>query len=429
MRALLDRGLRVRSFDVVPSRIEDPRLEVRTGDVARYADVRAACEGIDTVFHTAAIIDLRGLVSDADRRKSFAVNVEGTRNAIRAAREVGVKRFVYTSSNNVVFDREIVRGDESEPYASRFYDLYTETKVIAEKEVLAADKPGELRAVALRPGGIWGPGQSFFLPRFVRQLASGALKAVIGSFESEADNTYIDNLVDAHLLAARTLVEGPEVAGGQSYFITDGEPTNAVVFFKPLVEALGYPFPTRTFPAAPVYAFAYLAEFTHRYLGAPFPPMTRMEIRKVTISHSVRIDKAARDLGYRPRVSTVEGLMRCVPYCREILSEYLGRERVRRPHWGWWVGVLGGIGLAGLLAVSPATYGWWVRHVTDAISRPVFAWIFTGAVALHVVEGLYAYRKAKAAGLDETARGWWAQTTLLGYPSTKLLLERIRRGK
>lgn len=429
VRALVDRGERARALDIVPCPVDQPGVESIVGDVTRYDDVLAACEGVETIFHTAAIIDLRGLVTEAQRRRSFSVNVEGTRNVLRAAAETGVARVVYTSSNNVVFDREIVRGDETERYATRFFDLYTETKVTAEKEVLASDKPGGPRTAALRPGGIWGPGQDYFMPRMVRQVAAGFLKVVVGSLDAEADNTYVDNLVDAHVLAAEGLRDRPEVVGGQAYFITDGEPENAMVFFKPLVLDLGYKFPTRTIPAAPVYAFAYLAEFAHRYLGAPHPPMTRTEIRKVSISHSVRIDKAARDLGYHPKITTSEGLKRCLPHCQEILREYLNRERVDHPPWGWWVGVWGGLGLAGWLGLSTAAYGWWATHVTAAISQSAFRWAFVGVLGLHVLEGLFVYQKAKSNGLHATAAGWWAQTTLIGYPSTTRFLKRLRRRR
>src|SRR6185312_7234325 len=102
---LLDRGHQVRSFD-----------------------------------RTAAIIDLMGgaSVTDEYRQRSFAVNVEGTKNLVHAAQAAGVKRFVYTASNSVVMGgQRISGGDETLPYTGRFNDLYTETKVVAERFVLS----------------------------------------------------------------------------------------------------------------------------------------------------------------------------------------------------------------------------------------------------------------------------------------------------
>ena len=131
---LLERGLEVRAFDRVASRLpEHPRLEVLEGDITDTDDVAAAVDGINTVFHTAAIIDLMGGGSPSGeaRKRSFAVNVTGTENLVRAAQKAGVQRFVYTASNSVVMGgQEISGGDETLPYTDRFADLYTETKAV-----------------------------------------------------------------------------------------------------------------------------------------------------------------------------------------------------------------------------------------------------------------------------------------------------------
>src|SRR4051812_15843723 len=157
---LLDRGHHVRSFDRVPSPLPDhPRLEVVEGDIGDLDTVAAAVEGVDTIFHTAAIIDLMGgaSVTEEYRQRSFAVNVDGTKNLVHAAQAAGVKRFVYTASNSVVMGgRRISVGDETLPYTERFADLYTETKVVAERFVLAAnggeDGAGMLTC-SIRPSG------------------------------------------------------------------------------------------------------------------------------------------------------------------------------------------------------------------------------------------------------------------------------------
>src|SRR5208283_1495985 len=102
---LLDRGYQVRSFDRAPSPLpRHPHLEVLQGDVTDTAVCAKAVDGIDTVFHTAAIIELMGgaSVTDEYRKRSFAVNVGGTENLAHAGQAAGVKRFVYTSSNSVV---------------------------------------------------------------------------------------------------------------------------------------------------------------------------------------------------------------------------------------------------------------------------------------------------------------------------------------
>src|ERR1700730_5663166 len=110
---LLDRGHHVRSFDRAPSPLAaHPRLEVVAGDICDADTVANAVDGIDTVFHTAAIIDLMGgaSVTDEYRQRSFAVNVTGTENLVHAAQAAGVKRFVYTASNSVVMGGKPIAG-------------------------------------------------------------------------------------------------------------------------------------------------------------------------------------------------------------------------------------------------------------------------------------------------------------------------------
>src|ERR1700749_2961327 len=98
---LLERGYQVRSFDRAPSPLPPhPRLQVLQGDITDTSVCAAAVDGIGTVIHTAAIIELMGgaSVTDEYRQRSFAGNVEGTKNLVHAAQAAGAQRFVYTSS-------------------------------------------------------------------------------------------------------------------------------------------------------------------------------------------------------------------------------------------------------------------------------------------------------------------------------------------
>ncbi len=122
---LLDRGLQVRSFDRVPSPLPGhPGLEVVQGDITDVDDVARAvgtgADKVDTVFHTAAIIDLMGgaSVTEEYRQRSFAVNVTGTKNLVHAAQKAGVQRFVYTASNSVVMGGQRIAGGVALPDAS-----------------------------------------------------------------------------------------------------------------------------------------------------------------------------------------------------------------------------------------------------------------------------------------------------------------------
>ncbi|HME14681.1 MAG TPA: NAD-dependent epimerase/dehydratase family protein, partial [Mycobacterium sp.] len=181
---LLDRGYRVRSFDRAPAPLPaQPGLEVLQGDICDRDVVAAAVDGIDTVFHTAALIELLGgaSVTEEYRQRSFAVNVEGTKNLLHAAQAAGVKRFVYTASNSVVMGgKPIAGGDETLPYTDRFNDLYTETKVVAERFVLSQNGIDGLLTCSIRPSGIWGRGDQTMFRKVFESVQAGHVKVLVG---------------------------------------------------------------------------------------------------------------------------------------------------------------------------------------------------------------------------------------------------------
>src|SRR5690606_30233978 len=271
-KRLLDLGCEVRTFDRTAEG-PDSRAAHFVGDIRDYAALREAARGVSVVFHAAAVIVMVGVARRETRRRAFDINVLGTEHVIRACRELGIGRLVYTSSANVLLDRPVVEADEDEPYASSFVDLYTETKVAAEKLVRAAHGEG-LATVSLRPGGIWGfDDQSFMMKAFVEQLATGRFKALIGSGEAVVDNTHVESLVDAQLLAAQALTERPEEVGGRAYHVTDDERLNGLEFFRPLVEGWGEKFPTFRVPGGLMFFLAHALEWVHFLRGGAEPPL------------------------------------------------------------------------------------------------------------------------------------------------------------
>lgn len=327
-------GCRVRAFDVVPCPAAR-NVEPIVGDVRLYGDLRAACEGVDTVFHTVALIDLLARYRPERRRRVFDVNVLGTEQVLRACRAAGVARLVHTSSFNVAMGEPVRGGDESTRLVGDgdLLDLYSESKALAEQSVLAADDPSGLRTAALRPGGVWGPGDGgMMIARFVEQLAAGRFGVLVGDGRAVLDNTHVENAVDAHLLAAAGLRDTPEIVGGQAYFITDDEPVNGLDWFRPLVEGLGHPWPTRRVPGWLVYRVAALLEWLHFLRGGagPEPTLTRRGVLNLTRDGSFRIDKARKQLGYAPRVRAADGLAAILPDARRLYDACVQARRVAR---------------------------------------------------------------------------------------------------
>ena len=305
--ALRRLGCEVTACDIA---VGDPALHGarwETVDVRDRGALARAFEGCEVVFHTAAALSLAGLAPKAIVDRVWSVNVDGTQAVIDACRDAGVGRLVHTSSANVVIDRELVEVDESVPYAAHWVDQYGPSKAEGERRVLAANGP-TLRTVALRPGGIWGPGEGGFMVKtFLGQLAAGRFVATIGDGTAVVDNTHVSNLVRAELLAAIALGEQGDAVGGQAYFITDDERINGIEWFRPICEGLGCSFPSFHLPAALMYGVALAGEVGHR-LGLPEPDLTRIGVVKLTKSTAFSIDAARHDLGYAPLVKRDEGV-------------------------------------------------------------------------------------------------------------------------
>lgn len=318
---LLDRGLEVRTFDRVPSPLPaHPRLEEFQGDITSVDDVAAAVDGIDTVFHTAAIIDLMGgaSVTEEYRKRSFAVNVTGTENLVHAAQKAGTKRFVYTASNSVVMGgQRIAGGDETLPYTQRFNDLYTETKVVAEKFVLGQNGVAGMLTCSIRPSGIWGRGDQTMFRKVFESVLAGHVKVLVGSKDVKLDNSYVHNLVHGFILAAEHLVEGG-TAPGQAYFVNDGEPINMFEFSRPVVEACGEPWPTFRVPGRLVWFVMTIWQFFHFKFGLPKPLLEPLAVERLYLDNYFSIAKAQRDLGYQPLFTTEQALEQCTPYYVEL---------------------------------------------------------------------------------------------------------------
>ncbi len=317
VRTLLENGYTVKSFDLAPSPlVAHPKLETIQGNICNYDIVLQACAGVDTVFHTAALIELKGggAVSEEYRQRSYAVNVGGTENIIKACQAQGVKRLVYTASNSVVIGgKPISGGDETLPYTSRFNDLYTETKVKAEQLVLSQNGVKGLLTCSIRPSGIWGPGDQTMFKRLFTEVIQGRVKVLIGSKKALLDNSYVHNLIYGQILAAQHLVEGG-TAPGQAYFINDDDPVNMFEFARPVLEACGVRWPSIRIPGRFVKFMMGLWQWLHFSLGFPEPPLEPLAVERLYLNNYFSIEKARRELGYKPLYTTAEGMKSCMPY-------------------------------------------------------------------------------------------------------------------
>lgn len=310
IRMLVARGETVRNF----SRSRYPHLEVLgvdqiQGDLAHAESLQQACRGVDLVFHVAAKTGVWG-----PYEAFHQANVAGTRNMIQACRTNGVRRLVYTSSPSVVFDGRDMEGvDESVPYPQTYHAHYPRSKALAEQLVRNA-AGSTLGTITLRPHLIWGPADNHLVPRIIQR--AGRLR-IIGAGKNKVDTIYVDNAAHAHILAAEKLITRPELSG-RVYFISQDEPIGLWDMVNAILTAADLPPVERTLSVSSARRIGTLLEWVYRTFRLPGEPqMTRFVAEELATSHWFDIRAAREDLGYRPLISTEEGLRRLRQWLQE----------------------------------------------------------------------------------------------------------------
>jgi 2-alkyl-3-oxoalkanoate reductase len=302
-RRLVEDGWDVRTLQRRASGVEGA-VDVR-GSVTDREAVTRAVDGLAAVVHLAAKVDIVG--PEAEYR---AVNVEGTRTVLDAARTAGATRTVFVSSPSVAHTGDSLVGagaGAAEPESAR--GPYARTKAAAEQLALAADQPG-FRVLAVRPHVVWGPGDTQLVGRIVERARAGRLP-VLGSGAPLIDTTYVDNAVDA-LVAA---LVAPDAAYGQAYVVTNGEPRPVRELIDAICTACGVPVPRRRVPAALARAAGAGLDAVWARLPLPGePPLTRFVAEQLSTAHWFDQRRTREALAWEPRVSLDEGIARLAAY-------------------------------------------------------------------------------------------------------------------
>jgi len=261
-------------------------IELLEGDIQSYERVHNAVRGCEVVFHQAALPSVPRSIQDP--LTSNASNVIGTLNVLLAARDEGVRRVVFASSSSVYgANPELPKREEM---ATIPIAPYAVSKLAAEGYCRAFFNVYGLETVALRYFNVFGARQdplsqyAAVIPRFVVSILNGARPVIYGDGEQSRDFTYIDNAVDANLLAARA-----GDVGGETFNIACGER----ITLNRLVTEL------------------------RAVSSAEFDPVYA-EARPGDVRHSLAdISHAGEKLGYTPSVGFRLGLERTYRYYEE----------------------------------------------------------------------------------------------------------------
>ena len=292
-RELLQRGERVRGVDNFSTGKRENlaqilgQIEFREADLLDLDAMKLACAEVDYVLHQAAIPSVPKSVLDP--LASNRANVDGTVNVLVAARDARVKRVIYASSSSTYGDtptlpkHERMTPDPISPYAV--------AKLASERYMISFYRCYGLETVALRYFNIFGPWQdpsspySGVLAKFITQMLGGQQPTIFGDGEQSRDFTYIDNVVEANVLACKAPAQ--QVAG-KVFNVATGRRVTLNETFKLLQTLTSY-------SGSPIY-------------GAE---------RGGDIKHSLAdISSAEEHLGYKPKVNFEDGLRQTVDWYR-----------------------------------------------------------------------------------------------------------------
>jgi len=264
-----------------------PRMDFREADILDLDAMRDACQGVDYVFHEAAIPSVPKSVLDP--LGSNRANLDATVNVLVAARDAKVKRVVYAASSSAYGDTPTL--PKREEMAPNPISPYAVAKLASEYYMTSFYRCYGLETVCLRYFNIFGPRQdptspySGVLSKFITQMLAGETPTIFGDGEQSRDFTYVDNAVEANLLACQAPAE--KVAG-QVLNVATGTRINLNETFRVLKKIIGYTGQVK-----------YASE------------------RGGDVKHSLAdLSRTEKALGYVPKISFEDGLRRTIEWYR-----------------------------------------------------------------------------------------------------------------
>ncbi len=266
-------------------------LDVRLGDVRDARFVETACDGVEVVFHLAALVAIP--YSYVAPQSCLDTNVGGTLNVLEACRRHGARRLVHTSTSEVYGTPE--RLPIRETHALNAQSPYAATKVAADQLALSFQRSFGTPVVVLRPFNTYGPRQSSraVLPAMLTQLLSGRREVDLGRLDTRRDLTFVTDTVDGFVRAATAAgVDGETIQLGTGRSVSIAE------LFEAACRVVGC-----------------------RATAREDPRRRRPDASEVLVLESDPA-RAAERLGWAAQVTLEEGLRRTAEWLRENLDAY-----------------------------------------------------------------------------------------------------------
>jgi len=310
VKANLKKGNRVRAL-VLPKDeggvwLKEQGVDIVSGDIRNYEAVRGAVDRVDIIFHTAAVV-----TDWAPRKMFWDITVGGAENICRAAVEAQVSRLVDISTCDVLGTDESKVMDENMPL-QYWGEPYADSKIDAEKIMRKYHEKYGLPLTMVYPLWVYGEGDQTFVPL----LADAIMKreALFWREGAIVWPTYIDNLIDLLML-----ISEDERAVGNGYLVHDGESTTLEEFCEGIAEALSVPPPKIHIPYWSAMAAARVMEVLWKLFHIQTRPLlTTYTVTNLGSRFRFSIEKAERELGWKPRITYREGFQKTMKWLKTL---------------------------------------------------------------------------------------------------------------
>jgi nucleoside-diphosphate-sugar epimerase len=296
-KRLIEQGHRVRTLARRGSSLtllQEMAVEILDGDLCDPTSIDAAVQGVETVYHIAALYRQQGVEQSMFRK----INTEAVEHLLAAAVRHGVERFVHCSTVGVHGHISHPPANEETPYNPG--DIYQETKLAGEKIAQQYMHEGQIAVTIFRPAAIYGPSDLRFLKLF-RAIKKRRF-VMLGSGEVTYHLVYIDDLVDGIIRCGTH-----DQAIGQTYLLGGKTYVTLNQLVAMIAEELQVPRPHICLPLWPVYTLGFLCEAVCKPLRIE-PPLYRRRIDFFNKSRAFDISKAEQEIGFHPKMSLKEGL-------------------------------------------------------------------------------------------------------------------------
>jgi nucleoside-diphosphate-sugar epimerase len=284
-------------------------------DLSEAQRLKHLAEGCDVIFHCAA------LASPWGRRSDFeTVNVDGTINVRDAAVSTGA-RLVHVSTPSIYANfSDQLNISEFSRLPKKMVNHYALTKLHAEANIEFSVREEGLEAIIIRPRGIFGPYDTTLMPRLIAAAERGPVPLINGG-NAVVDVTYVDNVVDALILAA----EAKHIKHAEAFNITNGEAVIISDLIRQALTAVGVPHTTRNVPYWLADLVARGMELSARLrVTKGEPALTRYTAGLFAFDQTLDITRARTNLGYNPRISVMEGIAHYAVWYR--MEKFKGRH-------------------------------------------------------------------------------------------------------